>query len=457
VPGQAWNERDANVFRDAAMTVLAFEPSLTGWNETRAIFIKQIATAGRQPEANIEKYIPPVPATLVDRVLWLDSRALERAVIGTLRDHDDIFGLVRLLLADVEAQDHGPVPHSIIGRLLELATERPELFLIVIFKARWIPVLIADILLNPTTSALACLLIAQWRSLPGSWERELRSRDDLTTKATAFTDAVSVLVDYLEQGSVDPREAASLLVWFHQTAQPGFVDDLTGNELMLSTLRREFAGLPSKTLQVMITALFGSMPESGLGTPAFAAALDIAESGKLVNEIDPTPLIAAYTRSVAAGDYSLSAHRVSVSSAASLFDLVPGTRPELRREFLCPLDVRAKRAAGTAAAENPVSVEDAIARSIRAHIRILSRAAAGRAEAVPDDLADALVAAVRAGALKHEEKGRVAAFSADHESDTFRGNLDRPIAADLGAALTAFVDDHREKLQREAANSNSGD
>lgn len=110
------------------------------------------------------------------------------------------------------------------------------------------------------------------------------------------------------------------------------------------------------------------------------------------------------------------------------------------------MDIKTRLAAAVAADENPYTVADAIARSIRAHIRILSRAAVGWKETVPDDLVDALTAAVRAGALKHEEKGRIAAFSARYETDPFRGPLDRPIAADLGAVLSALADDHRERL-----------
>lgn len=111
-----------------------------------------------------------------------------------------------------------------------------------------------------------------------------------------------------------------------------------------------------------------------------------------------------------------------------------------------PIDVKARRAAGEAANENPCTVTDTIARSIRAHVRVLSRAVAGGIESAPDDLVRALIAAVRAGALKHDEKGRVAAFSARCDSDPFRGLADRPIAADLGVALAALADDHREQL-----------
>ena len=263
VPGRVWNESAANAYREAAMDVLGSDPSLVGWDETRASFVKQIALASNQPPSSAERYVPPVPVTLVDRALWFDNHSLERTVMGTLGEFDAIFGLVRLLLADVEAEDHAPAPHSVASRVIALAIDRPELFLVVLFKVRHKSVLLADLLLYPATSALACLLIARWPSPSGAWDRELRTRDDQTTKAIAFADGVSVMGNFLEQGSVDPKEAAALLDWFHKTAQPGFIDDLGNSELMLSTLRGELACQSAETLRTMVTALSSSTAKAG--------------------------------------------------------------------------------------------------------------------------------------------------------------------------------------------------
>src|SRR5262249_30700022 len=50
------------------------------------------------------------------------------------------------------------------------------------------------------------------------------------------------------------------------------------------------------------------------------------------------------------------------------------------------------------------------------------------------------------GGIKHDEKGRVAAFAARFETDPYRGPGDRPIAEDLAAALPALGGDQRERL-----------
>jgi hypothetical protein len=53
---------------------------------------------------------------------------------------------------------------------------------------------------------------------------------------------------------------------------------------------------------------------------------------------------------------------------------------------------------------------------------------------------------VRVGAVKHDEKGRVGAFAARFETAPYRGQRDRPIAADLAAALTTLAGQGREEL-----------
>jgi hypothetical protein len=446
VPGQAWSENAAETFRDTAIEVVKAEPSLVGWQEIRSAFVKQMAIGIGQPLSNTEQYIPSVPAAFVDRVLWLDDNRLERSVMGVLGTHNDILGLVRLLLADVEAEQNAQAPHKMASRLITLALDRAELFLGILFKVRWSPVLLADLLLYPATAAVACLLIAQWRPQSGAWDRELRDRDDQTTKTIAFADAVSVMGHFLEQGSLPPKEAASLLNFLHKTAKRGFIDDLGNSEPLLVILRGELGGQSTEIQQAMFAELSSSMPQAGLGTSTFAAALDIVDAGKLAGTVDPVPLVSAYIQSVAAGKYTLSANRISISGAASLVELAMNAASGLRQSFFSPIDIRAGIAAASAPDANPYTVTDTIARSIRAHVRVLSRAVAGLMESTPDELANALIEAVRAGALSHPDKGRVAAFSARYEVDPFRGSFDRPIAADLGAALTLLIGEQREQL-----------
>jgi hypothetical protein len=175
VPGRAWNKAEAEAFRQTAIHTLESELGFVGWDKMRAGFIKQMALVSKQPESSIEGYVPPVPATLVDRALWLGRPQIEHAIHGMLAGYEDIFRLVGLLLAEVEVEDRATAPHKLAGKLFELTIERPEVLLAVLLRVRVNSVLLADLVLCPATSALACLLIAQWQSSSSAWEREMRT------------------------------------------------------------------------------------------------------------------------------------------------------------------------------------------------------------------------------------------------------------------------------------------
>jgi hypothetical protein len=405
-----WNEAAANAFREAALAMLALEPGLTGWEETRAGFIQQINLRTGQPPKNVERQVPALPATLLDRALWLNDLRLEGAIAGMMSADQDIVGVIRLLLADVEKQEFCPAPNPLFKQLIELAVARPEILVVVLFRIRWSPTLLADLLLFPATSALACRLIAEWPGPSGAWDRELRARDDQTTKAMAFADAVSVLGDFLEQGSLQPTEAAALLRVLYKSAKPLLGDDSADDGALLAILRDEIAGQSVEMQQAVYAGLSSGVSESGLGSAEFAAALDIVDAAGLIERVDPLPLVSAYRKSVASGEYSLSANRISESAAAALVQLVMRAPDALRGSFFAPVDIGGRIAAAAAPNVNPFMIEDATARSLRAHIRILCRAVAGLGDSRPKELTEALTKTVRMAAVKHDEKGRVGLF-----------------------------------------------
>ncbi len=442
IPNKIWNETAAKAFRDAVIGVLDSDPSLLGWDKIRSMYIKQMALVSRQPESVIEKNIPPVPAMIIDRSLWLEDFRVTNIVNEAFHAFEDFFGLLHLLLADVKHEDNASVPHKIACKLFEMAVKRPVLFFIVHSEIRSSPIFLADLVLYPNTSSLACLLIAQRSPPPNAWDRERTIQDDLMVKTIAFSDAVSILGYFLGQGSVDPMEIASLLVWFHKSARQNF-NDFGNRETLLTVLRDEIVRQSTEVLQVMIKGLTQSLTDQGFESSIFASVLDILDTGTLSEKIDPIDLVSAYIGSIEAADFNLSMHRVTVSGAASLFKLVERAPLDLRKRFLRPIDIRARLE--DRSEENPLILEQNIALPIRAHIRMLCRAVAGL-EGVPEDLASSLIATVRDGAFAHKEKGRIAAFSSGYEAGPLQKDLDRPIAADLGAALNALVDDQRSRL-----------
>lgn len=444
VPGDVWCHGDAESFRMAAVAVISSEAGLGGWSETRCAYAKRAALGNNLAVADAESRFPELPATLVGRALWLGDPVVEHSSVDSLEGCNDVFGLVRLLFADVVADDNPPAPHPMAVRLIDLAIDRAELFLYLLFQIRANPTLLADLLLHPPSTALACLLVAEWRSPMGAWDRSLAERDDRIAQTEAFADAASILGEYLLGARATPIEAAALLNWFHDSAGPGFIDDVVGNDVLLATLRRELGGVTDTTLRAMAESLDGPELRRGLGASEFAAVLDLVDFGGLAADLEPSVIVEAYVQSIRAGEYDLTAHRVGVGGAAALAQLAART-PKLRQAFLCPLQVR-KRLAAATPNDNMYTLAGSIGRSIRAHIRILCRALVGSRDDVPSDLVDALVATVRVGALEHKEKGRVAAFAPRFEQSIIGPVRDRPLAVDLGAAMGVVSGEQQKAL-----------
>ena len=442
VPGAAWGAPDAKTFREAAFRVLTTEPSFGGWAETRDLYVGQAALAHNVTTAIAESRFPQLPDTLVDRALWLQSQAIEARAYDSLAICGDLFGLVRLLLADVDAEEHSSAPHATAAQIVDLAIDRAELFIYLLFRVQACPRLLADLVLHPPSSGLACLLIAQWRSPTGAWDRGLVECDHQDGQAEAFADAVSILGEHLRKGQANAGEAAALLSWLHGRAGPGFIDDVGSADSLVATLRREIAKCANPTVLAMVQSLDGLGLHSGVGASEFAAVLDLSDLGGIEDEVDANAVVTAYANSIATGDYSLSAHRIGAAGAAALARIA-GRTQALRTKFLYPQDVRARLAAETNQ-DNELVIQHSIGRSLRTHIRILCRATIGGTGDVPADLFEALVAAVRAGALHHKEKGRVAAFAPRLEKHVVVPASDRPLAADLAAVL-ALVNRHRQE------------
>jgi hypothetical protein len=444
IPSRTWSDQSAEAFREGALEVIGSVARLDGWDEAHRRIVSEIALSINQPPSSVEHRVPPPPATCVGRALWLDNNQIEGPLMEGLVSCGDLFGLLRLLLADVEHADLSTAPNKLAERIAALAVDRPDLLHMLIRTVRQHAELLADLLFFPSTSVLACLLVAQWQAPHSAWDRELTSNDHQIAKVAAFADVVSVMGHFLRQELVNPVEVAALLEWLHTDHGSRAATRDGRADSALEILRAELARQSSKSLAQIADALTASMPGSGLGTSTFAAALDIIDVGGLTDAVDPSPIVDAYVRSVAEGDYRLTAHRITQGSALSLYKLAVRLEPERRHHFLYPVDVRGRLVADSE--ENPYTLADNIARSIRAHIRILSRAVAASTDSPGEELVDALVAAIKSGAVEHKEKGRVAAFAPRFETEGGFASLDRPIAADIGASLRALAGDNRDRV-----------
>jgi hypothetical protein len=62
--------------------------------------------------------------------------------------------LVGLLLADVDAQENTPTPHSVLAEIIDLSIDRAEIFIYLLFQVRARPRLLADLVIHPQAQRL---------------------------------------------------------------------------------------------------------------------------------------------------------------------------------------------------------------------------------------------------------------------------------------------------------------
>ena len=444
VPTTAWNATDAQIFRDTAFNLIASDPALGDWSTTRNLYIKQTALAhGVTTDAVAVRFTMP-PDSLVGRALWLKQPLIEACVHMSLESCSDFFGLMRLLLADANEQDNARAPHPMAEQIINLAIDRAEIFISLLFQVQAKPRLLADLVLHPRSAALACLLITQWRHIGNGFDKEITEREYRIGQNEAFEDAVAILGEHLRSNHADAREAGALLAWLHRRAGSDNVDDLVGTDILMSVLRHELSRCPQSVLLAMAKSFDRTALNQGLEAPEFASILDLADLGGLTDDLDANTLISAYADSISNTKYTLSAHRVGVAGATTLARLSTRTA-ELRQRFLYPIDVQTRLLAATQD-DNQYTLATDLGRALRTHIRILCRAIAGNPKDVPDDLVNALITVVKAGALEHKEKGRIAAFSPHFEKSIFGKPPDRPLADDLSAALKHLNGAHQISL-----------
>ena len=328
-----------------------------------------------------------------------------------------------------------------------MAIDRPEVLEIVTHSVQRNSRLLADLLLFPPMSVLACVIIAQWSIHSSGWDRELVERDYRQNQVTAFTDAVEIMGYFLQLGEVNPAEAGSLLVWIYEHNTPSYIGN-QGREYfdkMLASFRECLFKQPQAVLEKMYASLVEEEDKLGLGKPTFAAAIDCVSIGGLENIVNPDHIVRSYIQAVQAGDYALSAHKISQTGAVSLVKLAQRSGDQWTT-FLASMDTYQLLASAREPGNNEFLIKDAISRSLRSHIRILCRAIAVWGEIPPDDLVLALNKIIKLGACAHEEKGKVSAFSAKYEDNHFTDLTEQPIANDLAAALRALQGESHQAL-----------
>ena len=430
---RAWNEQALTAFRESVICVLAEDSCLCSFEDFRNDLIKRVALTGRQDIKSIDEYIPRLPATLIERALWLRDLSIERLVDENYLQLEEYAHLISLLEEEIADAEYSSAPHPTYVRLVNMGLERAPMFSILLMHAQRNPSLIVELLLHPPTSAVACLLIAQWQSPTSAWDRTFLDRENQANKLIAFSDAVSILRYHVTERGVDPREASGLLRWLHHKIRSSGEGQKANFEEMLARLTTELVRLPQEIMCNVIETLLEDPNSRGLETGNFHAALNAISMGGLADRVDPTGLVEGYVSSYSKDEGLLSAAGITPRMAVILHTLAERTSETLYNKFLSPVDITKRLNARTE--ENQFIVAHDIGQAVRTHIRVLCRVVLGLSGSPPRAIWDALVSAVRAGAVTDFDNGRVAAFSPNFGARSFFESQDRPIAADIAGVL----------------------
>ncbi|WP_304305164.1 hypothetical protein [Pseudacidovorax intermedius] len=429
-------------FVEVGLAVLTAVTTTPGWADFREAARAPITLLYPHRAADAESVVSSVPATTVERVDWMSRGLVEQTFHEYLETRGS--SLMSVLLNEI--QDATFDPKHLASRLMEFVVERPALLQQLVLRVRQAPVLLADMLMVPATCPLACSLIASWEFNSGGWNRDFQAQANDTTAMLAFEDAIALLGGHLDAERVPATELAALYRNIYELA----LDPRKPSRrfAMLSLLRQELASAATSIRDAVFSALVASASVGNDKMSDFCAALDFFSDGGGIDRIDPSEIVSLYLDVLLLQNERGGLKQLGLPAAQSFVSLALRCAENLRSRFLGAVDVRAwLQSAPTAPDEQPL-FRNLLARRIRVHIRLLSRAMAGWPTEVPNELVDALSNAVHAGATDQPQRGRVDAF-VPGPGFGFTWGEEQPIALDLAGALRRLQGNSLQRLVTE--------
>lgn len=416
-----------DTFVDAAFGVLTAIETSPGWEEFR--------TAARNPIAllyphrtNDNSIVPPLPPTTIDRIEWL-SRGEPQVAFHDLWGNRASTLLSALLN---EVQEGTLDPRRLGPRLMETVVGRPVYLQLLVMRAQQAPVLLADMLMAPTTCPLACSLIASWEARGNGWNREFQAGANQATALLAYEDAIALLGGHLDARHVATDELAALYLHVYRLASAPRASPRHFAQLTL--LREEIAAASSDIQDSVVAALLTRAEADHSPMSVFCASLDLASEGSCVDRIDATEMVSIYANVLMPRGESLGLKQMELPDARTLVALAFKS-DTTRGRFVGAVNVPAWLQSGPSSENERYTFKHLLARRVRLQIRVLSRAIAGWPTDIPKPVVDALIQTVHAGATDQSQRGRIDAFVLELGLGMHWSPQERPIALDLAAAL----------------------
>ncbi|WP_230354321.1 hypothetical protein [Lelliottia sp. WAP21] len=453
-----WTSTERQWCREAAHRVLERQKLWGKWDTDLTTYASVLHDTYAIPLSELRfannRDISP-PKTSVARAGWLASREIEHLILARfmMQRHGPnavnfAFGV---LCSELERTDISSSIKAAAGRLLSFAAEHPMALLQLKFRVDAEPELLVDMLLHPHTACLAAKWTLEWQLKSGRTSDRFRERE-AQTKTYAIQDALSFIAYHLADASLDPEEYASLITWCY-TDSTGIGRAIVDSrkpvgQLLLGMIAKQNKEVQSQVLSHLVgqAAYKNNIPRA-----RFAGALDGLDSFPHVAKTQILPLITLY--STFAHELNLDwtdVAQLSSRQARWLVAVACEQDETVSNAFLIPFDGR--KLIAEASADDELIIRSSVARTLRIHVRLLSRAvSAWHGEEVPPVLCDALKWLVSRSVVEHDEKGRIGALTDRYSPSHFLSKEAGSPAQDLAAAWRTLDSANQEALLQAVA------
>jgi len=433
-PSRAWDESAVAAFCAAVIDAVR-SANLTTWDEVDSGSMICLREEGdvRTGETNREI----VPPHLLGKYLLRNAPWSSDA---TWDESRNLMSLVAIVAKDIGRRTVGPIPYTETSSLIELADRYPQVLETICISTRFAPELLADLLMEPAATILVVYLIAFWNIEARSESDALEV--DSEQRFAAYEMAIVVLSHFMRENQINPTEVATLSIILQATRLNSDPAAKLLAERRVSLLLKALGGQSPEVQAPILSALIGQGGK-GVGSSEFAALLDTMDvlQPSLVHS-QATEIVAAYRQSIEPGIDLSDLSLVAPKPAKLLVDLLSSQGEAGRNLLATPFDIRGRLAG---AGESATQVAHDLGRSLQAHIRVLARGISAYENDVPKLLVDALAETIRAGALDHADKGKVAAFSGFSEFLSW-ARPQKAIAIDLVEAVRRVTNPEHQQL-----------
>ncbi|PTT91046.1 hypothetical protein DBR42_04645 [Pelomonas sp. HMWF004] len=442
-----WSDVAKRRCREAAQRVLGRQRVWGIWGNDVEAYVAIMTRTYGLPSDRLHPQSSKFGDTLIARIDWVDSPAISHLNAERFRGGSAGFAL-GLLVSELTRSEVIGIQAEPAAFVSRFVAQHPVALFNVSIAIKGAPVLLVDLLLQPSTACLAVRWIAEWVPNGQAWNRVVSDQRSEQTKAFAIQDALSVLAYQIRWSGLDLKEFAALTTWCFSAGLNSSAVKIAQQRLSIGKLLLSIAADQLEDVQQTLFRHLVQKASMDLHVPfgVFGGVVEAVSVMPGLNLADAGDAIKLYI--VMARDFQLDRTDVAALSAplaATLVVMAASQPTDLRDDFLLPVDVATVIAA--ADPERKVSVRSGLAATLRSHIRLLARAVAGWPQAtVPEFLANALMKLTLQAVVDHADHGSVAALGDGFAAFRFFWSERGSPADDLAAAWPRLDEFTREAL-----------